>query len=216
MKYLLLPIFLLLLPGNSTGQSAPPETHLSEAGTSAIFLRSAFAHGYRHGYEEGYHSGNIDINMGRRARTKLSDVHGSSLRYSLEFGSRKSFEAGFRDGLKAGYSDGFIGRKFRAVETLRSISTALDQNAAPADPHNLYFDQGVSAGYNRARNQERKEVLAASQHESDSPGCERSHPVREQDGAKQRAFCDGYRRGYKLGQADLIAQSPDSALSARR
>lgn len=215
MKQLLLPLFLLLLASDSIAQSEAQETHLREPGSSAIFLRSAFVHGYRHGYEEGYHLGNMDINMGRHARTKLSEFHGVSLQYSPEFGPRKSFEAGFRGGLKAGYSDGFAGRKFRAVDTLRSISTALDQKPSPFDPNNTYFDQGVSAGYNSGRSQQGKDV-SAERPDLDVEGCAHSHPLRREVAVAQGSFCDGYHRGYLLGQADARVLTPDSALSARK
>src|SRR5215472_17769312 len=112
----LFPLLFLVLANSSAAQTAGRESHLSEAGSSAIFMRSAFAHGYRHGYEDGYHLGNIDINMGRPPRTKLSQFRDLTPRYAPEFGSRKSFEEGFREGLRAGYDDGFMGRMFRAVQ----------------------------------------------------------------------------------------------------
>src|SRR5215467_281058 len=114
----LFPLLFLVLANSSAAQTAGRESHFAEAGSSAIFLRSAFAHGYRHGYDEGYHLGNIDINMGRHPRTKTSQFHDLSLHYAADFGPRKSFEAGFEEGLKAGYADGFVGRMFRAVENL--------------------------------------------------------------------------------------------------
>src|SRR5437764_12408944 len=100
------------------------DLHLSESGSAVVLSHSAFAHGYRHGYEEGYHVGNVDINMGRPAHTKLSQLHGLSLGYTPQFGPRKSFESGFREGLKAGYSDGYAGRVFRAVDTLRLVAAS--------------------------------------------------------------------------------------------
>src|ERR1700746_3686945 len=151
--YVFLPLLFLILSHPAWSQSATgaaeaaAEIHYSEAGTAAILMRSAFAHGYRHGYEEGYHQGNIDINMGRQPHTKFSQLHDLSAHYSPEFGSRKSFDAGFQQGVRAGYMDGFAGRMFRGLENLRLSAMELDQKAAQADPRNLYFDQGFSAGY---------------------------------------------------------------------
>lgn len=202
--YVLLQMLLLLLAGSSPTASPATESHLREAGTSALFLRSAFAHGYRHGYEEGYHVGNIDINMGRHPRTKVTQFHDFSLGYSLEFGSKKSFERGFHEGLKAGYNDGFVGRKFRAIENLRMISVALDQTAPPSDPGNTTFDRGISTGYDHA--------LSSPSPEQRDPGfiaC----PAQV---AAEGSFCNGYRRGYMLGQADEIVLHGDSGLSARK
>jgi hypothetical protein len=215
-RYLVLPVFLLLLACDSVGQSSPQESHLREAGTVAIFQRSAFAHGYRHGYEEGYHAGDMDANMGRRLRTKLSEFHGLSLRYSPEFGSKKSFEAGFQQGLMAGYSDGFVGRKFRAVENLRSMARALDRNPSPNDPTNASFDQGVSAGYDHGRSDGRRDDAASRKLAIYAGNCGQSRPLNAQSLDALGSFCDGYRRGYMLGQADAIALSPGPALSARK
>src|SRR5215467_147697 len=109
--YVFLPLLFLILSNHALPQTASAavqaaaEVHYSEAGTAAILMRSAFAHGYRHGYEEGYHQGNIDINMGRQPHTKFSQLHDLSSHYSPEFGSRKSFDAGFQQGVRAGYTD---------------------------------------------------------------------------------------------------------------
>ena len=77
--------------------------------------------------------GNVDINMGRQARTKLSQFHDVPRGYSGELGPKKSFDAGFQEGLKAGYADGYAGRIFRAVDTLRLISQSLSQTPMSAD-----------------------------------------------------------------------------------
>lgn len=202
--YVLLQMLLLLLAGSPQAASPAAESHLREAGTSALLLRSAFAHGYRHGYEEGYHIGNMDINMGRHPRTRVTQSHDFSLGYSPEFGSKRSFERGFHEGLKAGYNDGFVGRKFRAIENLRMISLALDQIPPPSDPVNSSFDRGVSTGYDHG--------LSRRSPEQRDPGFV-ACPAQVAAGG---SFCDGYRRGYILGQADEIVLRGDSGLSARK
>jgi hypothetical protein len=154
--------------------------------------------------------------MGRHQRTKLSQFHGVSSRYSSEFGPRKSFDAGFQQGLRAGCSDGFVGRKFRALEDLRSISGALDVTPACADPANFYFDQGVSTGYSQGFSRARRDASVVEQFDIPSADCAGFHPVRQQDAAAQPSFCDGYRRGYVLGRADAVVLSPDAALAARK
>lgn len=209
--YVLLQTLLLVLAGYSPAPWPATDAHLREAGTSAIFLRSAFAHGYRHGYEEGYHLGNIDINMGRHPRTKLSQFHDLSLGYASEFGSKKLFATGFNEGLNAGYGDGFVGRKFRAIENLRMISRALDRNPSSSDPKNAWFDSGISIGYNHGLSSELLEQL--------DPGfiaCPRFQPARSEEAAAEGSFCDGYRRGYMLGQADEMVLRPDSGVAARK
>jgi len=215
--YLLLPLVLLVLTNAAVAQSDVDESHLREAGAGAIFTRSAFAHGYRHGYEEGYHLGNIDVNMNRQPRTKLSQFHNLSSRYAPEFGPRKSFEAGFEDGLRAGYSDGFVGRTFRAVENLRFIAVALDQNPVPTDPGNMYFDQGVAIGYDHGLDHAQKAGRDAANLNLRMIGCDQFQPRKHLDVAAEGSYCDGYRRGYVLGHADGIVLAPEArALAARK
>jgi len=107
---------------------------LREPGSATVLAHSAFAHGYRHGYEEGYHIGNTDVCVGTLPRTRLREVRGLKLGYSSQFGPRRVFEQGFQAGLKAGYGDGYTGRKFRAVDSLRAVSVALEDSLSPAGP----------------------------------------------------------------------------------
>src|SRR5215471_16138534 len=142
----------ICLPALCLPQARSQETHLSEQGSGAIFSRSAFAHGYRHGYEEGYHLGNIDANFAHLARTKKSQFHGLRLGYSSEFGSKKSFEEGFQSGVLAGYGDGYAGRNFRAVDSMRTIATSLEEEEAEASDGQAKagsFDQGLACGKRR-------------------------------------------------------------------
>ena len=207
--------FLLLLflsgnpnsnPGsNPIAESSEPERHMNEAGSNVLFARSTFAHGYRHGYEEGYHAGNVDINMGRPAHTRLSQLHGLSLGYAPQFGPRKSFEAGFREGLKAGYSDGYAGRVFRAVDTLRLVAASLTEAPVPADPRNMYFDQGFSSGYNDGVRPVQSDGASASNSDSRFVNCGQLPSAAEKDQAARQSFCQGYERGRLLGHVDALA-----------
>jgi hypothetical protein len=209
-------VFLLVLASFSVAQSSSNDLHFRETGSSAIFLRSAFAHGYRHGYEDGYHLGNVDVNMGRHARIKFNDLHGAASRYSPDFGPRKSFDSGYLEGMKAGYGDGFVGRNFRAVENLRFIALALDDKPGSTDPTNRYFDQGIADGYNKALDAAQKGDPSAEQLDLRFITCDQFHPANQHDMAAQESFCDGYRRGYVLGHADGIILRPDSAALAAR
>lgn len=209
-------LLLLVLANISVAQTPARDIHFTEAGSGAVFMRSAFAHGYRHGYEEGYHMGNMDVNMGRHARAKLSDVKASAAHYSAEFGSHKSFETGFQEGLKAGYSDGYVGRSFRAVENLRFIALALDEKAGSSDPGNTYFDQGFATGYSSGLDLAQKDDPAATKLDVRFIGCDQFHPAKQQDVAAESSYCDGYRRGYVLGHADGIVLRPEAAALAAR
>ena len=216
MQYLV-PLLLVIAITSASAQTELREPHLREGGTSVIFARSTFAHGYRHGYEEGYHMGNVDINMGRQARTKLSQFHDVPRGYSGELGPKKSFDAGFQEGLKAGYADGYAGRIFRAVDTLRLISQSLSQTPMAADPRNLYFDQGFASGYGDGLNHGQKEGNAAQRIDLRFVNCSPFHPAKEQDLPAQESFCEGYRRGYTLGHADGVILRPEhGSLEASR
>lgn len=210
-------LLLLILASVSFAQSPAKDSHFNEAGSKAIFVRSTFAHGYRHGYEEGYHLGNIDINMGRPVRPRLTDVKSGASHYSQEFGPRKSFESGFQEGLKAGYADGYVGRSFRAIENLRFIALALDTRPMSADPVNSYFDKGFASGYDSGLDTAKKDDPEAQKLDVRFIGCGEFHPAKQQDVAAHGSFCDGYRRGYVLGHADGIVFRPEaSSLAARR
>src|SRR5215467_10226034 len=115
-----------ILAACAAAQEPAQEEHLHEAGSAVVLAHSTFAHGYRHGYDEGYHAGNIDINMGRPPRMKLSELRDVKVGYSSQFGPRSVFDKGFHAGLKAGYNDGYMGRTFRAVENLRAVADSLE------------------------------------------------------------------------------------------
>jgi flagellar biosynthesis/type III secretory pathway protein FliH len=192
------------------GLSGDPgqETHLKEAGSAAVLARSAFAHGYRHGYEEGYHLGNIDVNMGRLARTKRDQFHGVSQGYSPQFGPKKSFETGFEAGLRAGYSDGFMGRSFRGVEVTRALAKALER-AFPADSSGQYFDQGLATGYGQGFQKGTAAPGLAMPLEASVITCPQSRPQNTSDAAAESSYCEGYRRGYVLGYTDAVVRGVD-------
>lgn len=220
--YVFLPLLFLILSHHAVLQTAravaeaTAEIHYSEAGTAPILVRSAFAHGYRHGYEEGYHQGNIDINMGRQPHTRFSQLRDLSMRYSSEFGPRKSFDAGFQQGVRAGYMDGFAGRMFRGLENLRSIAMKLDQQPAQADPRNLYFDQGFSAGYERGIDSALKQGTQRGKVDPSMVECSANQRATQMGEAVRGTFCDGYRRGFVLGHTDGIVLGPNPMVLASR
>jgi flagellar biosynthesis/type III secretory pathway protein FliH len=217
------PIFILVLIATASvlAVAQPPqktktelsgesgqETHLKEAGSAVVLARSAFAHGYRHGYEEGYHLGNIDVNMGRLARTKRDQFHGVSQGYSSQFGPKKSFEAGFESGLPAGYSDGFMGRSFRGVEVTRSLARALER-AFPAESSGQYFDQGLASGYGQGFQKGTAAPALAMPLEASMVTCPQPHSLNTPDVAAESSYCEGYRRGYVLGYTDAVVRGVD-------
>ncbi|MGH9568820.1 MAG: hypothetical protein ACRD4F_04240, partial [Candidatus Angelobacter sp.] len=177
---------------------------MQESGTAAILTRSPFAHGYRHGYEAGYHQGNMDINMVRPPKARLSQVKGVQLGYRHEFGSRRSFELGFQSGLKAGYRDGYAGRVFRVVSQLRFLASDLNSTFSTDDAENSYFNQGIEYGYLQGVNH------ASSGRNSVAPldfhlvACATAPLSAQKDIAKNQIYCKGYRRGYVLGLGDSL------------
>lgn len=185
--------------------------HCKEPGTGALFARSAFAHGYRHGYEAGYHVGNIDINMARPPRTQYKQFKGLPLGYERNFGPKKSFELGFALGLEAGYGDGYEGKTFRAVDNLRIIAGSLDDHARRGDPGNLFFDRGVTLGYQDGLAASHSAVTRTIPADMDSVRCS-FHAGGKKQTADGSSYCDGYRRGFLLGQSDGLDLSPEQML----
>ncbi len=207
---------LLILANCALAQAGKPDSHFVESGSSAIFQRSSFAHGYRHGYEEGYHHGNLDVNMSRAMRVKKSQFPKLRMGYARECGSRKSFESGFWSGLTAGYSDGYAGHTFRAVESLRSLAVSLKEERNAADSENIHFDSGFLVGYGEGlrRSQVERPVAMSSMEFGD---CTLYNPAKQEDLQTQQIFCQGFQLGYVLGQGDSLVVHPgNSALEARK
>jgi hypothetical protein len=210
-KFLFLRLFAAALTLAVAGGAQ--DAHLNEAGSGAILARSAFAHGYRHGYEEGYHQGNVDINMGRIPRSQQKgQFHGLKLKvgYSPSFGSKRSFEDGFDAGLKAGYSDGYAGWTFRAVDAMRLLAAAMASAAPPEDPRSVYFDLGVASGYRQGWQQGGQSSPSVDPPDFHRVPCAAFHPEKDQDLPAESSYCEGYRRGYVLGQTDVVALRRDS------
>lgn len=185
------------------------DLHLHETGSSAVFARSAFAHGYRHGYEEGYHLGNSDINMGSEHRTSFKKVHGLKLGYSSQFGSRSVFEKGFHAGLRIGYHDGYSGHSFRAIGTLGSLAASLEKDHSSADPKFVYFDQGFFAGYNDGIEHGGHSQPSTAKVDFRAVGCSNFHPAKQSDQPAKTSYCEGYQRGFALGAGDSAVLGPD-------
>jgi hypothetical protein len=203
-------------------QAQSQETHLREQGSGAIFSRSAFAHGYRHGYEEGYHLGNIDANFAHLARTKKSQFHGLRLGYSSAFGSKKSFEEGFQSGILAGYGDGYAGRNFRAVDSMRTIATSLQEDEAEASAGQgpagagSSFDRGMASGYRDGLRQTEPDPPRESL-DFHNVGCVQRASEEQSNVSGQGSYCEGYRRGFVLGHGDALVLTPSQiALEASK
>jgi hypothetical protein len=189
------------------------ESHRSEPATGVLCSRSTFAHGYRHGYEAGYHQGNVDINMGRPARKRFSELRGVPLGYQTDFGPRNSFLYGFQFGLMAGYSDGYSGKKFRAVSVLRAAAAELGSATTEPQLPNPNFDRGVIFGYEdgfgRKFGTRKREVAEAL-----PPKEQCQTPAKGQGpaGAESTEYCDGFRRGHIIGRSDASALGTEHVL----
>jgi hypothetical protein len=207
-------VFLVLLAPCLALPACAQDNHLNEPGTGLILSRSAFAHGYRHGYEEGYHQGNVDINMGRIPRfQQKGQFRGLKLKlgYQPGFGSKRSFEDGFTAGLRAGYSDGYAGQTFRAVESLRLMAAEIAPTPPAEDPGSIYFDQGLTAGYQDGWQQGASSKSGAEPTDMHRVDCAPFHPEKDVDLPAQSSYCEGYRRGYVLANTDIQALHRDSA-----
>jgi flagellar biosynthesis/type III secretory pathway protein FliH len=203
-------LLALFVAAGLAASAQAQDPHLSEAGSAVVLSHSPFAHGYRHGYEEGYHVGNADASLGTAPRAKMKDIHGLKLGYAPQFGARHAFEHGFQAGLKAGYSDGYSGRLFRAVDSLRSVAASLQETGSRADPKFIYFDDGLSSGYNEGFDRGGSDESSTAQVDFHFVGCANFHPGRQRDPHTEESFCDGYRRGFALGHADGFLLRPES------
>ena len=174
-----------------------PNWHLGDA-APPIAHRSDFTHGYLHGYEAGFHMGDQDVHIGR----DMGDAQGAFKRMPDGKKMRRSgkFRNGFEEGFRAGYGDAFSGRRFRAIDTLRAIASP----AVITDRNRAAFDSGMVNGYAMAVAGEQNRLQAHMDR------CESSVP----GGGKDAAYCDGLRRGAKLGGADA-AFARDTATHAR-
>ncbi|MGC2695870.1 MAG: hypothetical protein WA738_08765 [Candidatus Angelobacter sp.] len=211
----ILPLFLVI--GCAIAQAQVDEPHLSEAGSAVVLAHSTFAHGYRHGYEEGYHAGNVDINMGRVAHAKTSELRGVKMNYAGHFGPRKVFEKGFQAGLNAGYSDGYAGRTFRAVDDLRAMADSLETSPSPIDPKHASFDQGFLSGYNDGFERAGSDQSPTGQIDFHIVGCTKLHPASPHELLDTGSYCDGYRRGFALGHGDgFWLRPPTSRMEASK
>lgn len=200
------------LLGLSVVSAPAQERHFQENGTAVILERSAFAHGYRHGYEQGYHHGNIDANMARPPRKKMSQFKGLPLGFDSSFGSKKSFELGFSAGLQAGYGDGYAGRVFRAVSQLRDAGSALERGPALDDPGNSYFDKGMAAGYRDGFDRGASDPSGPHALDWHAVPCAQFASPNQSDSPGGHSYCEGYGRGFILGHSDALALLPEGRL----
>jgi hypothetical protein len=202
---------LFLVAAAAVAQTPAEEPHFREAGSSAILAHSTFAHGYRHGYEAGYHIGNTDINMGRSPRAKLAELHGVKTGYSAHLGPRKVFDKGFQAGLNAGYDDGYLGRTFRAVDTLRAVAASLENSPSSTDPDHVDFDQGFLSGYDDGFKSAGSDPSSTEQMDFHDVGCTRLRAASRKDSSEPGSYCEGYRRGFALGHGDGCVLRPEGA-----
>ncbi|HEU5233115.1 MAG TPA: hypothetical protein VFU50_09660 [Terriglobales bacterium] len=181
------------------------ERHLQPTSTGALFLDSAFAHGYRHGYDEGFHLADLDIHMGRAAQPMTKhDFRQAGHEYNSSFGSKARFQQGYQAGLSAGYADGFAGLDYQATERTKLAASGLADALPPS--RREYFDEGFAGGY------------ASAHHESVPPKgmtldyveqyCHEKLP-----GSHPPEYCSGFSRGFIFSSS--VQSGTESRASAR-
>lgn len=177
----------LLCPAALRAQHA--EQHFTAYPAHDLYRRSAFVHGYMHGYEEGFHEADFDVHLGRAPRPieDFKAFRKADAGYERSFGSKAKFQFGYREGFREGYADSAVGRSFRAVSETDAAAAGL-HGSAPDDN----FDDGVMAGYQAARAGAPKAPSMLN-----AADCNLA--------AHAPNYCDGYTRGFRLGQADAAA-----------
>jgi len=169
------------------------ERHLQPTSVGALFLDSAFAHGYRHGYDEGFHLADLDIHMGRTAQQMTKhDFRQAGREYNSSFGSKAHFQQGYEAGLSAGYADAFSGGEYQASERAKLASSGLADALPPS--RRQYFDEGFAGGY-------------ASAHIETVPSKGMTVDYVEQYcqekllGSHPAEYCSGFSRGFVFGSS---------------
>lgn len=184
------------------------ERHLQPTSIGALFLDSAFAHGYRHGYDEGFHLADLDIHMGRAAQQmNKRELRQAGHEYSNSFGSKARFQQGYEAGLSAGYADGFAGREYQASERAKLAASGLADALPPS--RREYFDEGFAGGY-------------ASAHVQSVPAKGMTIDYLEQYcqdkllGSHPPEYCSGFSRGFIFGSSvQSGTESTATAVSSR-
>ena len=169
------------------------ELHLQPTSVGALFLDSAFAHGYRHGYDQGFHAADLDIHMGRLAQqTTKRDSRQATREFNNSFGNKTRFEQGYRAGLSAGYNDGFSGREYQASERAQLAASGLADALPPS--RRQYFDEGFAGGYASAHVQSvsSKGMTLDYLEQYCQEKLLGSHPAE---------YCSGFSRGFIFGSS---------------
>ena len=181
------------------------ERHLQPTSIGALFLDSAFAHGYRHGYDEGFHAADLDIHMGRPAHTMTKrDLRQAGHEYNNSFGSRARFQQGYEAGLSDGYGDGFAGNEYQVSERAKLAALGLSDALPPS--RRQYFDEGFAGGY-------------ASAYVETVPSKGMTLEYLEQYcrekllGSHPPEYCSGFSRGFIFGFS--VQSGTDSTASTR-
>lgn len=181
------------------------ERHLQPTSVGALFLDSAFAHGYRHGYEQGFHLADLDIHMGRRAQQMTKhNFRQAGHEYNNSFGNKARFQQGYEAGLSVGYADGFAGREYQASERIKLAASGLEDALPPG--RREYFDEGFAGGY-------------ASAHSERVPATGMTLDYLEQYcqekllGSHPAEYCSGFSRGFMFGSS--VQSGTESTASAR-
>lgn len=181
------------------------EGHLQPTSIGALFMDSAFAHGFRHGYDQGFHDADLDIHMGRPAHpiTKR-DFRQAGREYNNSFGNKARFQQGYEAGLSAGYADAFPGGEYQASERARLAASGLSDALPPS--RREYFDEGFAGGY-------------ASAHIQTVPSKGMTLDYVEQYcqekllGSHPAEYCSGFSRGFIFGSS--VQTGTERSASAR-
>jgi hypothetical protein len=152
-----------LAPAEDIGKHfTPGERHTTSDPGSALYQRSAFAHGYIHGYELGFHFADLDYHVGRTDR-KVEAVHEYRKvpGFHSSFGDKGAFERGYREGFLRGYDDSIHSRTFRAEGAGEVVAGGLKDYAG----NNRDLDAGFADGFIAQRSNPQN-VLACRQEPS--------------------------------------------------
>lgn len=160
-----------------TRQLANSERHTTSDPGSALYQRSAFAHGFIHGYERGFHLADLDYHVARLdRRPEQTRAYRDAAGYRTYFGDKKIFERGYREGFLLGYDDSIHCRHFRAETAASAVAASLKDYAGSTKE----LDAGFAAGF-----------AAVRSNPQNVPACQQS---------QDSAYCSGFALGAEFAE----------------
>lgn len=167
MKYLKIPLVVLLALTMTSWSIATGATETNSAHSEATVQSTALERGYRTGYSDGYSAGSRDIvDHALRDYQNKDEYQRGDRNYNEAWGTAEDYRDGYQQGFETGYSAGYDRRPFDS-----SIPTGLKaRGTADSGPaSNAPGDTGQNTDQNTNQN--------SSQNNSNNSGQSGNYPT---------------------------------------